>query len=72
MISKELVNLIAEILECDPATLEGDTCFSEHENWDSLAHVSTVVMIEERFNVVPPVSQLKTIADLVAYIEERI
>jgi acyl carrier protein len=71
MISQELTNLMAEILECDAATLSGDTSFHEHQNWDSIAHISTVVAIEERFGLAPPLSQLKTISDLAAYIRGK-
>ena len=72
MISNELTKLMAEILECDAATLSGDTIFLEHKNWDSIAHISTVVVIEERFGLVAPLSQLKTISDLAAYIEGKV
>jgi acyl carrier protein len=71
LISEELTRLIAEVLECDSTTLRGDTNFHDHQNWDSIAHLSTVVVIEERFGVVPPLSQLKTISDLAAYIEGK-
>ena len=37
----------------------------------SLAHLSTVVAIEERFGLVPPLSQLKTISELAAYIAKK-
>ena len=72
MISEELTKLIAEILECDAATLSGNSSFHEHEKWDSLAHISTVVVIEERFGVVPPLGQLQTISDLAAYLEGKV
>ena len=72
MISEELTKLIAEILECDAATLGGDSSFHEHEKWDSLAHVSAVVVIEERFGLVPPLGQLRTISDLAAYIQGKV
>jgi acyl carrier protein len=68
----ELIKLLAEILECDESTLSDDTCFREHKNWDSLAHISTVAMIDERFNVVPPLEQLRTISELATYIEGQL
>ena len=72
MISQELTKLMAEILECEADSLGDGTRFSEHENWDSLAHISTVVQIEERFGVVPPLRELKTIGDLATYIEGKV
>ena len=71
MISRELTQLLAEILECDAESLGDGTRFREHENWDSLAHLSTVVQIEERFGVVPPLRELKTIGELATYIEGK-
>lgn len=70
--SQELSKLMAEILECDISTLSGDTSFHEHENWDFMAYLSTLVVIEERFGLVPPLKQLKTISDLAAYIEGKV
>jgi acyl carrier protein len=72
LISQELTKLMAEILECDAATLSGDTSFHEHANWDSIAYLSTVIVIEERFGLVPPLSQLKKISDLAAFIEGKV
>ena len=72
LISQELSKLLAEILECDAAALSGSTNFHEHANWDSIAYLSTVVAIEERFGLVPPLGQLKTISDLASYIEGNV
>jgi acyl carrier protein len=72
LIRKELTELLAEILECDAATLSGDTNFHEHAKWDSIAYLSTVVVIEERFGLVPPLSKFKKISDLAAFIEGKV
>jgi acyl carrier protein len=72
--TQEVIKLLAEILECDETTLSADTCFRERENWDSLTYISTVAMIDERFDVVVTQDRfhrLKTISELAAHIEDK-
>ena len=72
--TEELIALFAEILESDAASLSGETRFREHENWDSLTYLSTVAMIDERFDVVVTQEnfrELRTISELAAHIAAR-
>jgi acyl carrier protein len=59
---------LAEVLEQDPASLTGEAVLADL-NWDSLAFVSFIAMVDERFGVtVPPrdLVQCRTVADLAA------
>ena len=74
LVTQKMIKLLAEILECDEATLKGDSCFREHENWDSLAHLATLAMIDEQFDVVitqHTFQRLRTISELAGYIEQH-
>jgi acyl carrier protein len=70
-LTHELIELLAEILECDETTLSGDTCFREHKSWDSLAHLSTVVTIDEHYDVVVSQDRLHQLRTISEYIEGR-
>ncbi|MBM9538569.1 acyl carrier protein [Desulfobulbus alkaliphilus] len=73
MLEKLTANL-AEILECDPDELSGETIFRDHDAWDSLAYLSVIAMIDEEFNITIPQQKfngLKTIADMATYIESN-
>ncbi len=72
----KFINLFAEVLE-----LEGDhklssaTVFRELEQWDSLAYLSVIAMIDEEFDVVIEGNDFKnliTIGDLITDIQKRI
>lgn len=67
----DLVALIAEVLECAKEELSEASRFREHESWDSLAHLSTVAMVDEKFGVVLRAEEFKgihTIAELADYV----
>jgi acyl carrier protein len=46
-----LVSLFAEVLQVDPTQLNDDTSPDNLKQWDSLAAMSLVTAIEERFDV---------------------
>lgn len=71
---QELIERLADILECDPAELTEHSIFRDHGHWDSLAVLSTLVMIDEHYQILVPHSDLgkmKTVGDLMRYIAER-
>lgn len=47
----DLIEKMADVLECESSELTADTCFRDHANWDSLAHLSTMSMIDEEYDV---------------------
>lgn len=69
--TEDFIEKFAEVLECEPSELSGSTVFRDHPNWDSLAHLSTMAMIDENYDVSIPQDQfkkLKTVGELIDYI----
>ena len=49
---KEFIEKFAEIFDdVDPATLSGDTNFRELDDWDSIAGLSVIGMVDEEYGV---------------------
>ena len=70
----DFISAFAEVLDCDVADLEESTVFRDHMNWDSLALLSTIAMIDENYGVVIPhakLEELMTIGDLMQFISEK-
>lgn len=72
---EKFINLFAETLEIDgDHNLTTDTVFRNLEQWDSLAFLSVIAMIDEEWDIViegNDFQKLKTIGDVVAEIERR-
>lgn len=69
--SEMLIAAIAPILECEPDKLSLSTPFRDHLNWDSLAYLSVITMIDSEFGVLIPhveFQKLNTISDIADYI----
>jgi acyl carrier protein len=70
----DFIDALAEILECEPSGLSVDTIFRDHPNWDSLAVLTTMSMIDEKFEVLIKQDEfvrLKTVGDIIACIEAK-
>ena len=64
---------LAEALDIDVSSLTPDTLFVEVD-WDSLAVISTIALIDEHFGIMIPgqeISQCKGFSDLLSLIESR-
>jgi len=46
-----LKQVLAEIFELDPSTIDGTTSSDKVERWDSLQHISMIVSVEQEFGV---------------------
>lgn len=72
--TEKFINLFAETLELDSsAVLTTSTIFRELEEWDSLAFLSAIAMIDEEYDVViegNDFQKLTTIGDIINKIEE--
>lgn len=56
-----------EMLELDPGTLAGTEALEDLENWDSLAVISFIALVDEKLGLVVEGEKLvkaKTVADL--------
>lgn len=49
-----LKQVVADVLEVDPATIDSDFSMDSVEQWDSLRHMTLVLSIEESFNISIP------------------
>ncbi|MBO7667438.1 MAG: acyl carrier protein [Firmicutes bacterium] len=72
MVFDKIAEIIAEKLEIDKADITPESSFNDMQV-DSLYMVEIMLSIEEEFDlVIDDASSLETVADLVAYVEERI
>lgn len=75
MNTMDFIEKFAEALEIEDASaLSGATEFRALEEWDSLAYLSVIAMLDEEYEVQienAAFKQLHTIADIVRYIEEN-
>lgn len=69
MNAREFLLALDETLELDAGTLKGDETLESLDNWDSLAVISFIAMVDEKLNLVVSGAKLaaaKTVADLLA------
>ena len=50
MTQEEKIALIAEILDCEEEAITPETVLSDLEEWDSVAILSFIAMMDERFD----------------------
>ena len=71
---QKFIDLFAETIELESSeTLSKETVFRELEQWDSLAFLSVIAMIDEEFDLViegNDFQKLLTIGDIINKIEE--
>ncbi|HOS68825.1 MAG TPA: acyl carrier protein [Bacillota bacterium] len=68
----KLMDLIAEALEIDKSRLSLDTRKSELEEWDSLAHLIILSMVESELNIRIPfekANEINKIGDFLQYVK---
>lgn len=71
---ERFIELFRETLEIDENNISRDTIFRDLEQWDSLAFLSVIAMIDEEYDVViegNDFKELKTIGDLIDEIGKR-
>ena len=67
MTDQEKMECIAESVEMDVSEISPDTVLSELENWDSVAVLSIISVINEKFNKFPSAAEIlkyTTVRDL--------
>ncbi|HZH27279.1 MAG TPA: phosphopantetheine-binding protein [Azospirillaceae bacterium] len=75
MTKTEFLAALDELLELDPGTLTGTEQLDDLDNWDSLAVVSFIALVDERLGLVvagDALSKAKTVADLLALVDGKI
>lgn len=70
MTNQEIINLIAEALEVDASILSLETKLQDLEEYDSMAKLSVIVLMDEEFNRKlsgDEMAKFETIGDIVAF-----
>ena len=71
---QKFISLFAETLEIENENISPETIFRDLEQWDSLAYLSVIAMIDEEFDIQiegAEFKELKTIGDLINEIEKK-
>lgn len=69
---QEKLALIEEAIDTEEGFLTPETALSDIEEWDSIAALSLIVMLDEHFEKTisgEQIKALKTVADILAYME---
>lgn len=66
------IEMLEEMMELEAGTLKADTVLSDIEEWDSIALISFIALMDDEFDKVikgSVIKQAKTVADLMALME---
>ena len=69
---QEKLALIEEVLDVEAGSLTQETMLADVEEWDSIAALSLIVMLDEKFEKTVSGAQMKamaSISDILAYME---
>jgi len=75
MTRKEFLLALDEMLELDSGTLTGAEVLADIDSWDSLAVISFIALVDEKFGTVVAGEQLaraETVDDLLALVGEQV
>ena len=64
--------MLEEIIEADPDTLTGEELIEDLENWDSLAVVNFIALVDENFGITlspEKIMNSKTVNELVSLLD---
>lgn len=71
---QKFLQKFGEVLEAEDKVIALDDKFREYEEWNSLAFLSLIAMIDEEFDVIiegKDFKQLQTVADIIQAIKDR-
>ena len=71
---REKLALLEEMLEIDAESLMPETVLKELDNWDSLAMISLIALLDEKFNKKVPGKTIKgfqTVQDIINNMESQ-
>ncbi|MBB6252237.1 acyl carrier protein [Nitrospirillum iridis] len=72
---KEFLAALDEMLELDPGTLQGPEELDGIDSWDSLAVISFIALVDEKFDTVvagEDLAKAKTVDDLLALVSDHV
>ena len=73
-LEKEVIDIVVELLGVDESEVSASKSFVEDLNADFLDHIELIMIFEEKFEIEIPdkdAAKLKTVGDVVSYIEEK-
>lgn len=73
MTNEQKIKTIEEILDLEEGTLTEETILNDLEDWDSVAIISFIAMMDDEFDKIVKgsvVREQKTVADLMALMEK--
>ena len=71
---QEFIEKFAEAIDIEASELTADTEFRNLDEWDSVAYISVIAMMDEEYDIqieMAQFKQLKTLGAIAAYIEEN-
>lgn len=75
MTNKGKLNLLEEMLDLEEGTLNEDMQINEVENWDSMAAISLIALLDEHFNKqisAIEIKSFKSVKDILIVMKENI
>ncbi len=75
MILEKLNDIFRNVFDDDALQITAETSADDIEEWDSLAHITIIALVEKKFNVVfttREIEEMKKIGDMMAVISEKI
>lgn len=71
---KEFIEKFAEAIDIEASELTADTEFRTLDEWDSVAYISVIAMMDEEYDIqieMAQFKQLKTLGAIAEYIEKN-
>ena len=71
---KDVINIIAKVLEVSPELINEETAIGDIQEWDSLRHLIIISELEKEFQISfepEEIMDLEDVSDIVAAINER-
>lgn len=66
------IQLIEELLEVEEGSLTENTLLGDLEEWDSIAELTLIATLDEKFNKIvsgKEIKEMKTVGDILAYMQ---
>ena len=73
MTEKEKIELLEEMLELDEGTLSPETVLTDLDEWDSIAAISFIALVDDEFGKAvkgADIKSFKTVADALAVMKD--
>lgn len=67
------LEMLEDMMELDAGTLTAETVLAELEEWDSIALISFIALMDDEFDKIikgSEIKQMKTVADVMAVMEK--